>query len=75
MTMLTIKVECLNKYINKNVDKHFDWHEESRRLCEVTRDSAYAAGICKSLFDAGCHAVELCEKHGLEIKGLEYWED
>ena len=31
--------------------------------------------ICKSLFDAGCHAVELCEKHGLEIKGLEYWED
>lgn len=73
--MFTIKVKCFNPFTDKDVDKLFSWHEESGRLCEVASESAYAAGISNSLFDAGCDAVDLCEKHGLEIKGIEYWED
>ena len=44
--MFTIKVKCFNQYTNENVCKHFEWHEESGRLCEVAKDSAYAAGTC-----------------------------
>ena len=73
--MYTIKVKCFNQYTNENVCKHFEWHEERGRLCEVAKDSVYAAGISATLFNAGCDAVKLCEKHGLTVKSLEYRED
>ena len=56
--MLSIKVKCFNQYTNENVCKHFEWHEESGRLCEV-EDEAIR------------RAVELCQKHGLIVLGLE----
>lgn len=65
--MSTIKVKCFNQYTNENVCKHFEWHEESGRLCEVARDSAYPAGTCDTFEDAMCRAVELCQKHGLIV--------
>ena len=72
--MFVIKVKCFNPYTNENVCKHFDWHEESGRLCEVAKDSVYAAGVSATLFDAMCDAVRLCEKHGLTVKDFEHWE-
>lgn len=74
--MFSIKVKCFNPYTNENVYKLFNWHKESGRLCEVAKDSVYAAGISATLFDAWCDVVKLCEKHGLTVNGLEeYWED
>lgn len=69
--MLSIKVKCFNPHTNRDVDKLFDWHEESGRLCEVVRDSAYQAGICDTVKEAMCRAVELCQKHGLIVLSLE----
>lgn len=69
--MLSIKVKCFNPYTDRDVDKLFDWHEESGRLCEVVRDSAYPAGICDTVNEAMCRAVELCQKHGLIVLSLE----
>ena len=71
MSMFVIKVKCFNPYTNENVCKHFDWHEESGRLCEVAKDSVYAAGACDTFEDAMCRAVDLCKKHGLIVLGLE----
>ena len=71
MAMSTIKVKCFNQYTNENVCKLFDWHEESWRLCEVAKDSVYAAGTCDTFEDAMCRAVDLCKKHGLIVLGLE----
>ena len=48
--MFTIKVRCFNQYTNENVCKHFEWHEESGRLCEVAKDSVYAAGMTQNDF-------------------------
>ena len=73
--MFTIKLKCFNPYTNEDVDKLFNWHEESGRLCEVAKDSVFAAGTSATLFNAGYDAVKLCEKHGLTIKGLDYWEE
>ena len=73
--MFSIKVKCFNPYTNKDVDKLFSWHKESGRLCEVTKDSAYAAGTSETLFDAGYDAVVLCEKHGLTVNGIDFWEE
>ena len=73
--MLSIKIKCFNPYTNGYVDKYFDWHKESGRLCEVTPDSAYAAGTSDTLFDAVCDAVALCEKHGLEVDSFTEWEE
>ena len=50
--MLSIKVKCFNQYTDRDVDKLFNWHEESGRLCEVASDSAYAAGICDTVGEA-----------------------
>lgn len=69
--MLDIKVKCFNPYTNRDVDKPFSWHEESGRLCEVTKDSAYAAGTCNTGEEAMHRAVELCQKHGLIVLSLE----
>lgn len=69
--MFGIKVKCFNPYTNGYVDKYFDWHKESGRLCEVTKDSAYAAGICDTVEEAMYRAVELCQKHGLIVFSLE----
>lgn len=65
--MIGIKVKCFNQYANKDVDRLFSWHKESGRLCEVTKGSAYAAGICNTVEDAMHRAVELCQKHGLIV--------
>lgn len=73
--MFRIKVKCSNPYTNEDVDKLFSWHEESGRLCEVTEDSVYSAGTSETLFDAGDDAVMLCEKHGLTVNGIDFWED
>lgn len=69
--MLNIKVKCFNQHTNENVCKHFEWHESSGRLCEVAKDSAYAAGTCDTFEDAMCRAVELCKKHGLIVLCFE----
>lgn len=69
--MLSIKVKCYNPHTNGDVDKLFDWHEESGRLCEVVCDSAYPAGICDTVKEAMYRAVELCQKHGLIVLSLE----
>lgn len=69
--MLSIKVKCFNPYTDKYVDKLFSWHKESGRLCEVTKDSAYAAGICNTVEEAMPRAVELCQEHGLIVLSLE----
>lgn len=69
--MFDIKVKCFNPYTNRDVDKLFSWHKESGRLCEVTKDSAYAAGICDTVEEAMYRAVELCQKHGLIVFSLE----
>ena len=69
--MLSIKIKCFNPYTNKDVDKLFDWHEESGRLCEVVRDSVYPAGICDTVNEAMYRAVELCQKHGLIVLSIE----
>lgn len=47
--------------------------EESGRLCEVTSDSAYAAGICEVEGEATYRAVDLCKKHGLNVLSYLYW--
>jgi hypothetical protein len=69
--MLNIRVKRFNPYTNENVYKHSDWHEESGRLCEVVRDSAYPAGICDTVEEAMRRAVELCQRHGLIVFSLE----
>lgn len=69
--MFSIKVKCFNQYTDRDVDKLFDWHEESGRLCEVAKDSVYAAGTCDTFEDAMCRAVELCKKHGLIVLCFE----
>lgn len=69
--MLSIKVKCFNPCTSKDVDKLFSWHKESGRLCEVTKDSAYAAGICNTVEEAMLRAVELCQEHGLIVLSLE----
>ena len=69
--MFTIKVKCFNQYTNENVCKHFEWHEESGRLCEVAHNSAYQAGTCDTFEDAMFRAVELCKKHGLIVLCFE----
>lgn len=53
------------------MDKLFDWHEESGRLCEVVRDSVYPAGICDTVKEAMYRGVELCQKHGLIVLSIE----
>lgn len=72
--MLNIMVKCFNPYTNENVYKHFDWHEESGRLCEVASYSAYAAGICEVKGEAIRRAVDLCKKHGLNVLSYQSWE-
>lgn len=69
--MFRIKVKCSNPYTNEDVDKLFDWHEDSGRLCEVVRESAYPAGICDTVEEAMYRAVELCQKHGLIVLSIE----
>lgn len=69
--MFTIKVKCFNQHTNENVCKHFEWHEESGRLCEVASGSAYAAGICDVEDEAIRRAVDLCQKHGLIVIVIE----
>ena len=69
--MFTIKFKCFNPYNNENVCKLFSWNEESGRLCEVAKDSGYAAGTCDTFEDAMFRAVDLCKKHGLTVLGLE----
>lgn len=69
--MLGINVRCFNQHTNENVEKRFEWHEESGRLCEVAKDYVYAAGTCDTEEDAMCRAVELCQKHGLAVLCFE----
>lgn len=71
--MLKIRVKCFNQQTNENVCKFFEWHEESGRLCEVTSDSAYAAGTCEVEGEAIRRAVDLCEKHGLNVLSYLSW--
>lgn len=72
--MFGIKVKCYNPYTNKNVYKHFYCYEASGRLCEVTSDSAYAAGIYEVGGEAIRRAVDLCKKHGLNVLSYQSWE-
>nr|DAI14924.1 MAG TPA: hypothetical protein [Caudoviricetes sp.] len=73
--MFTIRVKCFNPYTNENVYKHFDWHEDSGRLCEVASDSAYAAGICEVEDEAIRRALKLCDEHGLKVLSYLYFEE
>lgn len=72
--MMVIRVKCFNQYTNENVYKFFEWHEASGRLSEVTSESAYAAGICEVESEAIRHAVDLCDKHGLNVLSYQSWE-
>lgn len=54
--MLTIKVKCFNQYTNENVCKRFEWHEESGRLCEVSKDSVGGAFGLRPRFHRVCTA-------------------
>lgn len=73
--MSRIKAKRFNPYTNEDVDKLFSWHKKSGSLCEVTKDSVCSAGTSETLFDAGYDAVVLCEKHGLTVNGIDFWED
>lgn len=73
--MKVIRVKCYNQFTNEDVYKHFDWHEESGRLCEVSGDSIYAAGICEVEGEVIFHAVDLCKKHGLNVLSYQSWEE
>lgn len=72
--MRVIKVIGKDQRTGEGVAQFFDWHEVSGRLSEVTSESAYAAGICEVEGEAIRHAVDLCDKHGLNVLSYQSWE-